>query len=129
MFSFNSLDFIDEQVIDVDFDLNIPYSFFSINFPKLFVGDIIARDVKLTGNQQYSIDEIGQNNVRTTLGTDAEKGPIISGSLVFRDGVFNLPKPGKKYKKPQLLLDMDVVIGPANYIRGVWLMMVYLQSC
>ena len=95
-----------------------PYSFFSINYPKLFVGDIIATNISFKGNQQYPLNKEGREIVKSQLGTDNEVGPIVRGSLVFRDGIFNLPKPSKKYRKPRILLDMNVLVGPGNYIRG-----------
>ena len=52
-----------------------------------------------------------------SLGTLSEVGPKLSGSMVFRDGIFNIPKPKAKLKRPRIQLDLTTFIGPGNYIQ------------
>ena len=113
-----SIDLKRKKQFVIDYNLFSNDSFFSINFPKVYSGDIIANQVSLVGTQAYELSETGRVNVRNLLRTDNESGPLLKGKLVFRDGIFNVPKMRGKKNKPRFLLDLDTTIAEGNYIQG-----------
>ena len=116
-----TLDFIDilnKKESHVIYNLSLANAFFSVNFPEKFTGDIIASNIRFLGNQIYSWHPIEKQRIRDSLGTTLETGPTLSGSLVFRDGVFNIPKRNIQLNRPRVKLNLNTIIGPGNYIEG-----------
>ena len=113
-----NIDITEEKEVPVNYDISLKKTFFSVNFPQRFTGDILANNIQLKGNQRYSWNKQNRELVAASLGTLNEVGPKLSGSIVFRDGIFNIPKPKAKLKRPRVQLDLTTFIGPGNYIQG-----------
>tara|TARA_Y100001935_G_scaffold254871_1_gene265416 strand:- start:5232 stop:9908 length:4677 start_codon:yes stop_codon:yes gene_type:complete len=114
----NKLDFMDRMELMAQYDLNILPSFFSVNFPLIYSGDILSSKLTFSGQQTYPFSYSGRQVVFNTLGTKNESGPTLNGQIIFRDGVFNVPKLGAKKRKMRMGLDLSVIIGPGNYVQG-----------
>ena len=102
----------------VAYNLTMKDTFFSMNFPVFFSGDILANQIKFQGDQTLYWDKNALENIKYSLGKANESGPQLSGSLIFRDGIFNLPKRTKNKTKPRILLDLTTTLGSGNYIQG-----------
>ena len=102
----------------VDYNLVLGGAFFSVNFPQIYSGDILSSNLRFTGQQVYPFSKSGRSNMIDTLGTADEKGPTLNGELSFRDGIFNVPKLSSNPRKMRLMLDMNMIVGPGNYVQG-----------
>ena len=112
------IDLVHLKSFDVNFDFQVDPTFFSINFPLIYSGDIEASQLRFFGQQTYPLSNEGQAKVLSTLGTSQEVGPTVSGQFKLRDGVFNVPKGSPSRKKIRLVLDLDMIVGPGNYVQG-----------
>ena len=112
------LDILHMKSFEMDYDLRIDPTFISINFPSLYSGDVQTSSLQLIGQQVYPLTRQGRRELLTYLGTEHERGPLLKGQFTFKDGVFNVPKaaPNKKYMR--MMLDLDMMFGPGNYVQG-----------
>jgi hypothetical protein len=117
-FAIHNIDFTDRKELMAQYDLNVLPSFFSVNFPLFYSGDILSSRLHFSGKQTYPLDSVGKQRVLNTLGTTNESGPTLNGELTFRDGVFNVPKLGAKKPKMRMGLDLNMTIDPGNYVQG-----------
>ncbi|MGA0241440.1 MAG: hypothetical protein ACO3K7_00395 [Candidatus Marinamargulisbacteria bacterium] len=115
---FQSLSFYPQKNITVAYNAHLPYAFFSINYPWLYTGDIITNHLKLTGTQTHAWSYNEKKAIAATLGTHNETGPQLTGNLIFRDGIFAMPKLTKKTLKPRIKLGIMTTLGEGNYIQG-----------
>jgi hypothetical protein len=112
------INFLDQKSLDVEYELRFQPTFMSVNFPNIYTGDILFSTSTVVGRQSYPLSKKGKAVVVKSLGTQLETGPIFSSSMVFQDGVFNLPKMGGGVDKIRLGLDLNVTLGDATYIQG-----------
>jgi hypothetical protein len=114
----DSINFLDQAVVGVDYNLMFRPTFLSINFPNIYTGDIVFSSSTIKGAQRYPLTLKGRVDVIKTLGSDLEEGPVFSSSMVFQDGVFNLPKAKTAFSNIRLGLDLHVTVGEAMYLQG-----------
>ena len=92
--TFNEIDLFKLKRLGVMYDFQIAPSFFSVNFPAIYSGDILSSELNFVGQQMYLLSNLGRKDVLSTLGTNNEVGPTLNGSVSLRDGIFNFPKLG-----------------------------------
>ncbi|MEK9726609.1 MAG: hypothetical protein VW397_00730 [Candidatus Margulisiibacteriota bacterium] len=115
---FKALDLTQKNQFVVDYDLALNNAFFSINFPKFYSGDVIAQNVSFVGSQAVELSKAGKQQMISTLRTNLEKGPVLKGDIILRDGLFNVPKLALRKSRPRVLLDLNTTIAEGNYIQG-----------
>ncbi len=88
--------------------LNLEDTALSVNFPKLYRGDVRLSDIRLLG--EYSIPVLASDRLRDAqlLERDQETGPVLWGSLALANGEIVMPTLGTRPPKPSILLNLDM---------------------
>jgi hypothetical protein len=102
--------FVNPSKFLVDTDIAVKDTAISIQFPKLYKGDIALNNLKIYGTYTIPINFTEKKALANRLATDTEDGPVISGDVHFSNGEVVVPTLGKRNPKPSFLLDINCTI-------------------
>jgi hypothetical protein len=117
--------FLSPKNIDLLMDLSMANTLITLNFPKLYNGDVKIEDLKVKGIYSVPLTTKAKSKIADTLGTESEKGPQIKANIALSSGEIVLPTLEKKKWKPTFGLDVncyiknDITIGGSLFGQGV----------
>jgi hypothetical protein len=114
----NNLTLIKPKLLDIVLDIAISDTNLSINFPKIYQGDISIENCTVTGSYYIPLSRTESNRLKDNIATNKELGPLISTSLTLANGQIIMPTIEKKVPKPSFLLDIKCNIENSVAIGG-----------
>jgi hypothetical protein len=119
------LNFLTLLDLNIFMDISIQDTLFSINFPKIYKGDINMTNCAIKGQYHIPLSKKKKKENLKQVATEKEKGPLLSANLNLSSGEIVLPTLEKKELRPSFLLDIncnikrDIGIGGSLFGEGV----------
>ncbi|MGE4169409.1 MAG: hypothetical protein AB7F28_01660 [Candidatus Margulisiibacteriota bacterium] len=115
---FNDLTLIDPEQLRIGLDLALQDTFITLNFPKVYNGDVKLSNIRVKGIYTVGISDTAKLALRKQLQTERESGPVISGYIELSTGEVILPSVGSKTLKPPFMLDLTCMVRSSIYVGG-----------
>lgn len=119
--SIESLSFIDLDTIDLNMDLALKDTEFTVNLQNIYNGDITLKNATIKGIYAIPVSKTAKEKAMQTIGTSMEQGPVISANIQLANGSIAVPKltlGAASQPKPSLMLNLQALISQDVMIEG-----------
>jgi len=99
------------NAVNMDLDLRVNDVNLAIHFPGIYRGMVSLQSVSVVGVYAIPLSAYQRSTALALVGTDQEKGPIISGGLTLYDAEISLPNLEEKPIKPSFLIQLAGNLG------------------
>ncbi len=112
------LTLIDPEKLTLHMNLFMENTQLKLNFPKLYSGDIILKNINLEGPLIIPFSIQQKTLYHRNILSEKEIGPYLRGSISIKNGAIPIPETKLYEDRLSILLDLTAIIGADVFING-----------